>query len=173
MISFFLFWVVFFPPKQNLFYVHGYAYAWLYVCSTTVQGPMKATKKPSHLLELELQSVVSWWLYGWAPGTELWKKMLLPAELSLQRLWIGFYPKMNLSVLKIQCFFFFFVWVLSIRMYILKDLTNFSESKIHLINNNVLNVLLFTWKYFFSANDTMPNNGWSLNFSEIYFSVPS
>lgn len=84
----------------------------VYVCSTTVQGPMKATKKPSHLLELELQSVVSWWLYGWVPGTELWKKMLLPAELSLQRLWIGFYPSpMNLSVLKIQCFFFFFVFV--------------------------------------------------------------
>lgn len=27
MISFFLFWVVFFSPKQNLFYVHVYAYA--------------------------------------------------------------------------------------------------------------------------------------------------
>lgn len=27
-------------------------------------GPLKATKKPSHLLELELQSVVSWWPYG-------------------------------------------------------------------------------------------------------------
>lgn len=35
-------------------------------------------------------------------------KMLSPAEQSLQRLWIGFYPPpMDLSVLKKQSFFFF------------------------------------------------------------------
>lgn len=45
----------------------------------------------------------------WVPGTELWKnKMLLLPELSLQRLWIGFYPSsMDLLVLEKQFLFLF------------------------------------------------------------------
>lgn len=124
-------------------------------------GPLKATKKPSHLLELELQSVVSWWPYGCQEPNSGRTKcscfLSCPFNGSglvfIPLLWICWFLKSRVS------FFVFVFEFYQLECAFKKNLTNFSECRIHLINHNVLNVLLFTWKYFFSANDIVPFNG--------------